>query len=257
MPKKAAARDVSDPHLPALHRLRDGTQVQLRLIGPAEREILRRGFERLSPESRYRRFFTAMPKLPEAVLDRLAATDGWNHVAIGAERLAEEAGPERDGGTDPGRVPDGVGVARFVRLPDRPELAEAAVAVIDEMQGRGLGSLLLGSLIAAARRRGITHFRAEVLPENQPMREILERLDPRAVVAREDQVLVYELELPATEDAEHPATESLRTFLRLAAQGLRVVVRMLEGIVHLPFTESAGEGEDGEDEPPPSSRTGS
>jgi RimJ/RimL family protein N-acetyltransferase len=232
-----APPSVSDPHLPMVHRLRDGTVVRLRLIGPDDREVLRHGFERLSPESRYRRFFTAMPKLPEAVLDRLSATDGWNHVAIGAERLPSAA-PAAPGGArvaaeDPSDapLPDGVGVARFVRLNDQPDVAEAAVAVVDELQGRGLGSLLLTSLMTAARLRGIAHFRAEVLPENQPMRDLLARFDPDAVIGHEAQVLVYDLALPATEDAEHPALESLRTMLRLAAQGLQVVFRKVEELV--------------------------
>lgn len=222
---------VDDPHLPRVHRLRDGTPVRLRLLGPADRESLRRGFERLSPESRYRRFFTAMPKLPEAVLDRLSATDGWNHVAIGAERLsADPPSSESDTGGE-GTVPDGVGVARFVRLRDRPDVAEAAVAVVDELQGRGLGSLLLAALMTAARRRGIAHFRAEVLPENQPMRDLLARFDPDAVIGHEAEVLVYDLALPESEDAEQPAFEPLRAMLRLAAQGVQVVFRKIEELV--------------------------
>jgi RimJ/RimL family protein N-acetyltransferase len=225
-----------------VHRLRDGTRVRLRLIGPDDRETLRRGFDHLSPESRYRRFFTAMPKLPESVLDRLCATDGWNHVAIGAERLSDESAPATAVEAEPGAapageggreaaLPDGVGVARFVRLADHPDVAEAAVVVVDELQGRGLGTLLLGSLTTAARLRGIAHFRAEVLPENQPMRELLQRFNPDAAIEREAEVLVYDLALPPTEDASQPAAELLRGMLRLAAQGLRIVVRKLEDIV--------------------------
>jgi hypothetical protein len=90
---------------------------------------------------------------------------------------------------------------------------------------------LLGSLTTAARLRGIAHFRAEVLPENQPMRELLQRFNPDAAIEREAQVLVYDLALPPTEDASQPAAELLRAMLRLAAQGLRIVVRKLEDIV--------------------------
>ena len=222
---------VNDPHLPKEHRLRDGTRVRLRLIGPGDREALRRGFEHLSPESRYRRFFTAMPKLPETVLDRLCATDGWNHIAIGAERVSDEPAADGDGGDGEAPLPDGVGVARFVRLADRPDVAEAAVVVVDELQGRGLGSILLRALTTAARLRGVAHFRAEVLPQNQPMRDLLQRFDPLAPIEREAQVLVYDLELPETEDEAHPAAELLRAGLRLAAQGLRVLARKFEDMV--------------------------
>jgi hypothetical protein len=130
-----------------------------------------------------------------------------------------------------GTAPDGVGVARFVRLADRPDVAEAAVVVVDELQGRGLGSLLLRALTTAARLRGVAHFRAEVLPENQPMRDLLQRFDPGAPIEREAQVLVYDLELPETEDEAHPAAELLRAGLRLAAQGLRVLARKFEDMV--------------------------
>ena len=124
------------------HRLRDGTRVRMRPIGPADRARLAAGFQKLSRESRYRRFFTAMPELPEKMLDRLVATDGWKHVAIGAEVASD----------DPA-LAEGLGVARFVRLEDVPDVAEVAVAVIDEKQGLGLGTLLLSALVQAARER--------------------------------------------------------------------------------------------------------
>ena len=66
-------------------RLPDGTRVRLRLLGPGDRAKLLAGFERLSDESRYARFFTAMPRLSETMLDRLLDTDGWKHLAIVAE----------------------------------------------------------------------------------------------------------------------------------------------------------------------------
>jgi len=59
-------------------------------LGPADREKLLAAFDRLSPESRYRRFFTATPRLPEKLLRRLLDTDGWNHFAIGAETATED-----------------------------------------------------------------------------------------------------------------------------------------------------------------------
>src|SRR5438128_4292515 len=72
------------------HRLADGTPVRLRLLRRSDREKLVAAFDRLSPESRYRRFFTAMPRLPEKLLHRLLDIDGWNHVAIGAETVTAD-----------------------------------------------------------------------------------------------------------------------------------------------------------------------
>src|SRR5437764_8435288 len=91
------------------HRLADGTPVRLRLLRRADREKLVAAFDRLSPESRYRRFFTAMPRLPEKLLRRLFDIDGWNHVAIGAETMT----------ADPAEA-EGVGIARFIRHPRLP-----------------------------------------------------------------------------------------------------------------------------------------
>ena len=86
-----------------------GTPVRLRLLRRADREKLVAAFDRLSPESRYRRFFTAMPRLPEKLLHRLFDIDGWNHVAIGAETVT----------ADPADA-EGVGIARFIRHPRLP-----------------------------------------------------------------------------------------------------------------------------------------
>src|SRR5262245_2158143 len=110
-----------------MHRLADGTQIRTRQVRPDDREQLRTGFARLSAESKYRRFFAVPETLSEATLDYLTITDGHDHVAIGAEL------------GDPGADTSyGIGIARFVRLPEEPTTAEAAVAVIDEMQHRGV-----------------------------------------------------------------------------------------------------------------------
>src|SRR6185503_7837813 len=106
--------------------LRDGTPVLLRLLRPTDKELLRAGFERLSHESRYARFFTPKTTLSDEELRYLTDVDHENHLAIGAAS-------ERD------RTLTGLGVARFIRFADRPETAEAAIAVADEVQRKGLG----------------------------------------------------------------------------------------------------------------------
>ena len=165
------------------HVLRDGTRVRLRAIGPADRELYLAGFARLSDETRYRRFFSAIPgRMPEALVRRMLDTDGWNHLAIGAERVRAD-----------GSVEDAiVGVARFIRKRDDPARAEAAVTVADELHHLGLGRLLLGALGHAARARGVESFEEQVLAFNAPMKALLGSFGagkPR----REDDRLVYEL----------------------------------------------------------------
>ena len=193
------------------HRLRDGTRVRLRPIGPADRARLAAGFEKLSRESRYHRFFTAMPQLPDKILDRLVATDGWKHVAIGAEVASD----------DPA-LAEGLGVARFIRLDDAPDVAEVAVAVIDEKQGLGLGTLLLKALVQAARAQGIRRFRAITQSENAAARALVAELTDEVTVRHEDGGLVYEIDLP-----EEFEKSVLGRLLRLAAGGVQFFFRMI------------------------------
>lgn len=173
----------SPPALHSRHRLRDGRQVELCAIGPDARQDLVAGFQGLSEDSRYRRFFAALRVLPESLLERLLHTDDWSRMAIGARRVAQDGTLEHPI----------VGVARFARLDDRPDIAETAVAVVDALQGQGLGRLLLETLAGVARERGIEAFRALVLSDNEPMKGLLRSLGADA--RWEDGYLVYDVPL--------------------------------------------------------------
>lgn len=146
--------------------LRDGTPVVCRPIGREDRQLIRQGFDSLSEESRTRRFLVPTSSLTEHELDYLTQLDYWDHCAWGAVRA--------DGHEE------GMGVARYIRLSAQPTVAEAAVTVLDEYQHRGLGTFLLGLLTAAALTAGIVTFRAYVLEENVPMRNLLEGLGARS-----------------------------------------------------------------------------
>ena len=202
-----------DPGYSEVHRLTDGTEVRLRLLHAADREKLVAGFRRLSPQSRYRRFFSPMPRLSDRVLRQLMQTDDWNHLAIIAERAAEDAD-------------EALGVARYIRLQDAPETAEASVAVIDEMQRKGLGRLLLTTLVEAARERGIHKFRASLLAENEAGKLLLHSLDEHATARIEDGLRVYELDLPEPSLEALFAAPIYRLF-KLVAEGVQAVVRSL------------------------------
>ena len=91
--------------------LRDGSHLRIRQGRRSDRELLLRGFERLSPESRYRRFLAPMPELSEDLVRYLTEIDHHDHEAMIA--LDERTG-------------EGIGVARYVRDPDRTEVAEVA-----------------------------------------------------------------------------------------------------------------------------------
>ncbi|MDX1649891.1 MAG: GNAT family N-acetyltransferase, partial [Myxococcota bacterium] len=159
-----------DTRLPLEVTLDDGTRLRLRLGTPADREALAVGFDRLSPASRVHRFFTAMPHLAPHFLDRLVDVDADRHVAISAHDLGQpaEVGDPADG--------LGVGVARYLVDADDPSRAEAAVAVVDAYQERGIGRLLLEALVAYAASRGVRTFTAHVRADNEAMRRLLTEL---------------------------------------------------------------------------------
>lgn len=167
---------------PHEHRLADGTRVIVRPIEPGDGERLRAAFDRLSPESRYRRFFTAMPRLTENMLHHLLDVDGADRVAWAAIDPDAEGEP-------------GIGVARYFRLEDEPDAAEMAVAVVDDYQHRGVGSLLLHHLNRTARDHGITHFVGTVLAENRPMLDLVESAGGRYLLD-EPGVLRLEIDIP-------------------------------------------------------------
>jgi GNAT superfamily N-acetyltransferase len=169
--------------------LRDGTPVLLRLLRPTDKELLRTGFERLSGQSRYARFFTPKTALSDDELRYLTEVDQEDHVAIGAAS-------ERDG------EQSGLGVARFIRFADRRDTAEAAIAVADHAQRKGLGRLLLLRLIAAARERGIERFRFEVLPSNAAMTTLIAEIAPERTVETADGALSIEIALSDVEPSQ-------------------------------------------------------
>jgi len=188
--------------------LRDGTVAVLRAIRPDDKELLHRGFLRLSSESRYRRFFAAKNDLTADELRYLTEVDGVTHFALGAVSADGE---------------EGLGVARFIQLDGEPGVAEAAIAVADEHQGKGLGSLLFQRLVAAAHERGVSRFRCEMLGHNQGMADLVLALAPAANVQVSAGVSCMEFALPALGPA-HPAHQpprdaGLYRFFNLVAKG--------------------------------------
>jgi GNAT superfamily N-acetyltransferase len=181
--------------------LRDGTRIVIRPVRPDDREALRESFERLSPESRYRRFLAPMAHLSESQLTYLTRVDHHDHEALVA--MAEGDG-DAEG--------EGLGIARFVRLED-PDAAEVAVAVADSWQGRGLGTVLLAHLLARARQEGIERFTATVLADNRGSLEVLSSLGRTTVGPPQEGAV--ELTIDLLDEADPDA--ALAAVLRAAA----------------------------------------
>jgi GNAT superfamily N-acetyltransferase len=165
-------------------RLDDGTACRIRPVGRDDQGRLRACFAGLSAKSRRQRFFGAKQELTEADLEYLVDADGLNHLAFVAVRL--------DGNR---RESDILGAARCIRSTPDAETAEVAMAVVDEFQGKGVGTLLLDHLMEEAREQGIRRFRFDVLADNMGLRALAKRLDGQASWSDEG-ALVYDCALP-------------------------------------------------------------
>ncbi|WP_026550798.1 GNAT family N-acetyltransferase [Arthrobacter sp. Br18] len=131
--------------------LRDGGTGHLRPISPSDADAVQSFHVSQSQNSIYLRFFTYKAKLSAKELKRFTEVDYHDRVAFVITRGS-----------------DIIGIGRYDRLDD-PLEAEVAFNVSDSHQGRGVGSILLEHLAAAARENGIRRFSAEVLPENRKM----------------------------------------------------------------------------------------
>jgi GNAT superfamily N-acetyltransferase len=190
--------------------LEDGTVVVLRLVRPDDAPLLLKGFGELSAASRYLRFFGVKSTLSPAEVAYLSHVDGWDHFALGAA-LAE---------THP---LEGVGVARFIRLKRDPEAAEFAIAVVDRLQGRGLGRILLERLIAAARERRIKRFVFDVLSGNARMVNLVHDVAPDARRTCDGPEVHFEVALDHHYEDKKPSPDRhpvLHRLLALVASGL-------------------------------------
>jgi GNAT superfamily N-acetyltransferase len=181
--------------------LADGTPVRIRPIIPADRPRIAEGLAALSAESRYLRFLRPVDHLSAEELTYLTEIDYRTHFAWGAElvRARERAG---------------IGLARYVCLPEDPSTAEAAIAVLDAYQGRGLGGILLSLLAESALENGVERFRSYVLSDN---RKVLAALAEPGIERREEDNMVrfdIPLPLPAHAVRDSALYETLRAVAR-------------------------------------------
>lgn len=201
-PGTTSRRLAYGPRWEARVRLPKGGEVRLRTVRPDDKVLLVEGFARLSERSRFQRFHGAKSALSERDLRYFTEVDGVDHVAIGA--LAREGDREV-----------GVGVGRFIRLAEDPEVAEAAVAVLDDWQGRGLGRTILRHLVQAALERGIRRFQCEVLVENAPMRALFKEISAETEEHPDGPAVTMVVPLTAAGTRRRPPAEEI---LALAAR---------------------------------------
>jgi RimJ/RimL family protein N-acetyltransferase len=170
--------------------LRDGSKVLIRQVQPADAPLLADGFARLSDRSRRMRFLARKDQLSAAELRYFTDVDHHDHEALGALDQAD------------GR---GVGVARYIRDAEDPHAAEIAITIVDDWQGRGLGTELLTRLSARARSEGIHRFTALVADDNKVMAGLLRNMSA-SLVGRSPGAVEYEITLmPLEKSATSPA----------------------------------------------------
>ena len=164
-------------------RLEDGRQICIRTVTPEDEGRMREGIARMSPRSRYLRFFSGAQTPPDWVIERLLDVDGVLHLAWGAIDLS-----------DPNRP--AMGVVHAVRSDAGDPVAELSVGVVDEYHGLGLGRLLTATVLLDARGQ-LEAFSAHVLAENTAALGFIRRLGAEHV-RQDGPQAEYRLELGAT-----------------------------------------------------------
>jgi RimJ/RimL family protein N-acetyltransferase len=159
--------------------LRDGSAVLIRPVRSTDAPLLTDGFARLSERSRRLRFLGRKNTLTAADLRYYTDIDHHDHEALGAVDHVR-------GG--------GVGIARYVRDREDPGSAEIAVTIVDDWQGRGLGTELLARLSDRACQEGIGRFTALVAADNTAVAALL-RNSGAGLVRRGPGTVEYEIDL--------------------------------------------------------------
>ncbi|MFF5293247.1 bifunctional acetate--CoA ligase family protein/GNAT family N-acetyltransferase [Paractinoplanes globisporus] len=191
--------------------LSDGSAAHLRQIRPEDAPAIVEFHSRMSERTRYLRYFSPYPRIPERDLERFVNVDHHDR-----EAYVVVSGP---------RI---MAVGRYERLGhDSPE-AEVAFVVEDAHQGRGIGSVLLEHLADAARENGITRFVAEVLPENGGMLRVFSDFGYQIQRRYADGVVHLEFPIEPTEksrevqESREQRTEARSIARLLAPRGVAV-----------------------------------
>jgi acetyltransferase len=174
---------LADPGtlLATTHEVDDGARVRLRLARPSDATRVRDFLENLSPETRRRRFFTAMPEVSDTIVRHFTFYDPRQRLIVVAMTMNEHHEVL-------------VGLADVAL--QETGVAELAVVVDDDSQSLGVGKLLTEVIASLALRQGATHLRAELLEHNEPMLRLMQRLG-RTVRTVEDGTSQVLTRLPA------------------------------------------------------------
>lgn len=210
-PSRVASRHAADGT-----KLLAAGKLRMRSISTADAERLASGFERLSSRSRRQRFFHVVNALSRDDLAALVNVDGRRHVAVGIF--------ERDSKGEDG---DAIAVARYYLLDDEPQVADVAVAVVDEYQRQGLGTRLLQTLLTTAIANGVTRLKFEVLSDNRAVRKLMDRAPSMYWLHHENGVLFAEVGL--VQPSRDRRRRTSRRLLIMIAKGAFTAAKRFRG----------------------------
>ena len=134
-------------------RLESGRRICIRAVRPDDEPRMRSGIEQLSSQSRYLRFFSGAPRLPDRVVAKLVEVDGHRHLAWGAILT-----------DDPEHL--AIGAVHAVRPDTDSSRAEFAVGILDAYHGQGLARMLTAVLLIHSQAEDIAAMDVQILAEN-------------------------------------------------------------------------------------------
>jgi len=162
-------------HLVAEWQLPDGTEITIRPIRPEDAEMVQEFVRGLSEEAKYFRFMNTLQELSQTMLARFTQIDYDREMALIA--VTEESGKEVE-----------IGVSRYAINPDG-ESCEFALVVNDQWQHKAIGHKLMGSLMDAARDRGLKTMEGEILASNHNMLKLVATLGFSIATSEEDSAI--------------------------------------------------------------------
>lgn len=184
----------------------DGTPVRLRSVRPGDLEHVRRGYREMSRTSRHMRFFVVGEEMALEQARYFTHVDQVNHVALCAVAPDESRG---------------YGIARFIRDLNDPSTAEFAIAVVDDMQGRGLGTLLLAALYLRAKASGVRTLRGDYMATNPVMGHWLPELGATVWPSEDPNAFTIQWPLDEPIDSSTPSAQRFERWVeRLRERGL-------------------------------------
>jgi RimJ/RimL family protein N-acetyltransferase len=180
--RRRLRQDLVDPGamLATIHELDSGLRIGLRLTRPSDAPRVRAFLERLSADTRLKRFFMSTPTIDEKSVNHFTFYNPRERIVVAA--TAPLAGVEEI-----------IGLADIALV--ETGVAELGIVVDDEHQRHGVGGALIEAVASLAAAHGATHLRAELLDHNRPMIRLLERFG-RTVQTMEDGHIVALTRLP-------------------------------------------------------------